>query len=192
MVTVNRNMVTGNNFCIDYCNLSSNFVNYFVICFDSYHLICDNSIYYMSYFVIYYWNSVYSLGLNGNWMQKQFLLCLNSIVNSYFYIGYFVYLIDCIYFVSHFVNFVVRAIYLYNWSYMVIDFLNNLGYLEVVFLNYYYYIFFCLVGFDLFSYIDRMTYLVLCAFEVYSDCLVVFVYIRQYYVRIVGNNYTIF
>ena len=93
-------MVTGNNFCIDYCNLSFDFVNYFGICFDSYLLIYDNSIYYMNYFliycldnsdfdyqnnfyfycvnsfyfccmmsfVIYYWNSVYSLGLNGNWM----------------------------------------------------------------------------------------------------------------------------
>ena len=142
-------------------------------------------------FVIYCWSRVYSLGLNGNWMQKQILLCWNSIVNSYSFFGYFDYSIDCIYFVRSFVNFFVRVIYLYNWSYMVIDFLNNLSYLEVVLLNYYYYICFCLVGFDLFSYIDRMTYLVLCAFEVYSDCLVVFVYIRQYCVRIVGNNYTI-
>ena len=108
------------------------------------------------------------------------------------YFGYFGYSIGYIYFVRNFVNFFVRAIYLYNWSYMVIDFLNNLNYLEVVFLNYYYYIFFYLVGFDLFSCIDRMTYLVLCAFEVYSDCLVVFVYIRRYCVRTVGNDYTIF
>ena len=69
----------------------------------------------------------------------------------------------------------------------MIDFLNNLSYMEVVFLNYYYYIYFYLVGFDLFSYIGRMTYLVLYAF----DCLVVFVYIRQYCVRIFGNKYTI-
>ena len=124
-------------------------------------------------------------------MQKQILLCLNSIVNSYFYFGYFVYSIDYNYFVRNFVNFFVRVIYLYNWSYMVIDFLNNLSCLEVVFQSYYYCVYSCLVGFDLFSYIDRMTYLVLCAFEVYSDCLVVFVYIRQYCVRIVGNNYTI-
>ena len=88
--------------------------------------------------------------------------------------------------------FFVWAIYLYNLSYMVIGFLSNLSYLEVVFLNYYYYIYFCLVDFDLFSCIDRMIYLVLCAFEVYSDYLVVFVYIRRYCVRIVGNNYTIF
>ena len=73
----------------------------------------------------------------------------------------------------------------------MIDFLNNLSCLEVVFQRYFYCVYSCLVGFDLFSYIDRMTYLVLCAFEVYSDCLVVFVYIRQYCVRIVGNNYTI-
>ena len=72
----------------------------------------------------------------------------------------------------------------------MIDSLKSLSYLEVVFFIYYYYICFYLVGFDLFSYIDRMTCLVLCAFEVYSDCLVVFVYIRQYCVRIVGKNYT--
>ena len=144
----------------------------------------------MMSFVIYDWNSVYSLGLNGNWMQKQILLCLNSIGNSYF--SYFGYSIGYICFVRNFVNLFVRAIYLYNWSYKVIDFLNNLNYLEVVFLNYYYYIYFYLVGFDLFSCIDRMNYLVLCAFEVYSDCLVVFVYIRRYCARIVGNNYTIF
>ena len=130
----------------------------------------------MMSFVIYYWNSVYSLGLNGNWMQKQILLCLNSIVNSCF--GYFSYSIYYICSVKNFVKFFVQAIYLYNWSYMVIDFLSNLTYLEVVFLNYYYYINFYLVAFDLFSNIDRMVYLVLCAFEVYSDCLVVFVYIR--------------
>ena len=41
-------------------------------------------------------------------------------------------------------------------------------------------IYFCLVDFDLFSYIDRTIYLVLYAFEVYSDYLVVFVYIRKY------------
>ena len=69
-------------------------------------------------------------------MQKQILLCLNSIVNSYFYFGYFGHSIDCIYFVRIFVNFLVRAIYLYKWSYMVIDFLNNLSCLEVVFQSY--------------------------------------------------------
>ena len=66
--------------------------------------------------------------------------------------------------------FLVRVIYLYNLSYMVIGFLCNLSYLEVVFLNFYYYIYFCLVDFGLFSYIDRTIYLVLCAFEVCSDC----------------------
>ena len=75
---------------------------------------------------------------------------------------------------------------------MVIDFLNNLSCLEVVFQSFCYCIYSYLVGFDPFSYIDRMTDLDLCAFEVYSDCLVVFVYIRQYCFRIVGNNYTIF
>ena len=54
------------------------------------------------------------------------------------------------------------------------------------------YIFFCLVDFGLFSCIDRTNFLVHCAFEVYSDCPVVFVYIRKYCVRIVGNNYTVF
>ena len=111
-------------------------------------------------------------------------------MNSYF--GYFGYSIDYIYFVRNFVYFFVRVIYLYNLSYMVIDFLSNLSCLEVVFLNCYYYIYFCLVDFGLFSCIDRMIYLVLCDFEVYSDCLVVFVYIRNYCVRIVGNNYTVF
>ena len=81
-------------------------------------------------------------------MQKPILLCLNSIVNSYF--GYFDYSISYVYFVRNFVNFFVRAVYLYNLSYMVIGFLSNLSYLEVVFLNYYYYIYFCLVDFDLF------------------------------------------
>ena len=50
-------MVTGNNFCIDYCNLSFNFVNYFVIFFDNYRLICDSLIYYMNYFLIDCWGN---------------------------------------------------------------------------------------------------------------------------------------
>ena len=132
-------------------------MNYFVICFDSYYLICDNLICYINYSLIYclgnsdfdclnnfyfyyvnsfyfwcmmsfmidYWNSVYSLGLNGNWIQKQILLCLNSIVNSYF--SYFGYSIGYIYFVRNFVYFLVRVIYLYNLSYIVIDFLCNLS-----------------------------------------------------------------
>ena len=104
-------------------------------------------------------------------MQKQILLCLNLIVNSYFYFGYFGYSIDYIYFVRNFVNFFVRAIYLYNWSYMLIDFWNNLSGLEVFFQSYYYCVYSCLVGFDLFSYIERMIYLVLCAFEVYLTVL---------------------
>ena len=60
---------------------------------------------------------------------------------------------------------------------MAIDSFCNLSCLEVVFLNCYYYICFCLVEFGLFSCTDRMFYLVLCTFEIYSDCLVVFVYI---------------
>ena len=155
-------MVTGNNFCIDYCNLSFDFVNYFVICFDNYRLICDSLIYYMNYFlidcsgnsdfdcsnnfyfyyvsfVIDYWNSVYSLGLIGNWLQKQIVLYWNLIMNSYF--GYFGFSINYIYFVRNFVYFFVRVISLYNLSYMVIDSLCNLCCSEVVFLNCYYYIY---------------------------------------------------
>ena len=144
------------SYSLIYCLNSSDFD-----CLKHFYAYCVNSFYFccMMSFVIYYWNSVYSLGLNRNWMQKQILLCLNSIVNSYF--GYFGYSIGYVYFVRNFVNFFVLAIYLYNLSYMVIDFLSNLSYLKVVFLNYYYYINFCLVDFDLFSCIDRMIYLVL-------------------------------
>ena len=117
--------VIWNNFYIYCCNLSFDFVNYFLICFGNYHLIFVNLIYYMSYsviccldnfdfdclsnffsyclnsfcfyctmsFVIGCWNSVYFLGLNGNWMHKQIVLSLNSIVDSCFD-----YLIDYIYF----------------------------------------------------------------------------------------------
>ena len=73
----------------------------------------------MMSFMIDYWNSVYSLGLIGNWIQKQTVLYWNLIVNSYF--GYFGYSIENIYFVRIFVYFLVRVIYLYNLSYMVID-----------------------------------------------------------------------
>ena len=69
-------------------------------------------------------------------MQKQILLCLNSIVNSYF--GYFGFSIGYVYFVRNFVNYFVRAIYLYNLSYMVTDFLSNSSCLEVVFQSCYY------------------------------------------------------
>ena len=115
------------------------------------------------------------------------MLHWNLISNSYFE-----YLIDYNYFVKNFVYFFVLVIFLYNLSYMVIDTFCNWCCSEVVFLNCFYYINFCLLDFDLFSYIDRTIYLVLSAFEVYSDYLVVFVYIRKYCVRIVGNNYTIF
>ena len=115
------------------------------------------------------------------------MLYSNLVWSSYF--DYLVYYND---FVTNFVYFFVLVIFLYNLSYMVIEFSCNWYCSEVVFLNCYYYIYFCLVDFDLFSCIDRTIYLVLYAFEVYSDCLVVFVYIRKYCVRIVGNNYTIF
>ena len=175
------------NYSLIYCLYNSNFDylnNLYFYYVNRFYFCC------MMNFVVDYWNSVYSLGLNGNWIQKQILLCLNSIVNSYF--GYFGYSIGYTYFVRNFAYFLVRVIYLYNLSYMVIDFLCNLSCLEVVFLNCYYYIYFCLVDYGLFSCIDRMIYLVFCAFEVYSDCLVVFVYIRKYCVRIDGDNYTIF
>ena len=124
-------------------------------------------------------------------MQKQILICLSSIVNSYFDFDYFDYLIDYIYFVRNFVNFFVLEIYLYNLSYMVIGFSSSSSCLEVVFQSCYYCVYFCLVDFDLFSCTDRMIYLVLCIFMACFDCLAVFGYIRQYCVRIVGNNYTI-
>ena len=99
----------------------------------------------MMSFVIDYWNSVYSLGLIGIWIRKQIVLYWNLIVNSYF--GYFGYSIDYIYFVKNFVYFFVVVIFLYNLSYMVIDSLCNWCCSEVVFLNCYYYIYFCLVDF---------------------------------------------
>ena len=87
-------------------------------------------------------------------------------------------------------NFFVLEIYLHNLSYMVSGFSKNSSCLEVVFQSCYYCVYFCLVDFDLFSCIDRMIHLDLCIFVVYFGCLAVFVYIRQYCVRIVGNNYT--
>ena len=45
--------VIGNNFYIYCCNLSVDFVNYFLTCFTNYHVIFDNLIYYMIYSVIY-------------------------------------------------------------------------------------------------------------------------------------------
>ena len=38
--------------------------NFYPYCLKSFYFYC------MMSFVIYCWNSVYSLGLNGNWMQK--------------------------------------------------------------------------------------------------------------------------
>ena len=162
-------MVTGNNFYIDYCNLNFDFLNCFVICFDNYYLICDSLIYYMNFFLIDcsgnsdfdcsnnfyfnyvnsfyfffmmsfaidYWISVYSLDFIGNWIQKQIVL------NKYF--GYFDYSICYNYFVRNFVYSFVLMIFLYNLSYMVIDSLCNWCCSEVVFLNCYYDICFCLV-----------------------------------------------
>ena len=114
------------------------------------------------------------------------MLHLNLISNSYFD-----YLIDYNDFVKKSVYFFVLVIF-YNLSYMVIDFSCNWCCLEVVFLNCCYCIHFCLVDFDLSSCIDKMIYLVLYIFEVCFAYPVAFVYIRIYYVRIVGNNYTIF
>ena len=76
-------------------------------------------------------------------------------MNNYFYIGYFDYSIEYTCFVRNFVNIFVWAIYIYNWSYMVNDFLNNSGCLGMVFQNYYYCLYSCLVDFDLFKCIDR-------------------------------------
>ena len=125
-------------------------------------------------------------------MQMHFLFNFNPIVNSYLDFDYFDYLIENIYFVRNFVNFFVLEIYLQNLSYRVIGFLSNSNCLEVVFQSYYYCVFFCFVDFGLFSCTDRIIYSVFCTFVVYSDYPVVFVYIRQYCVRIFGNNYTIF
>ena len=72
-------------------------------------------------------------------------------MNSYFYIDCFDYSIGYFYFVRNFVHFFVLAIYLHNLSYMLIGFLTNSSCLEVVFQSYYYCVYFCLVGFDLFS-----------------------------------------
>ena len=56
---------------------------------------------------------------------------------------------------------------------MVIDVLNNLNCLEVVFQNSVYCEYFYLLNFDLFLCIDKMICLAPCTFEVYSGCLVV-------------------
>ena len=95
------------NYSLIYCldnsdfDFSNNFYYYYV---NSFYFCC------MMIFVIDYWNSVYSLGLIGNWIQKQILLYWNSIVNSY--LGYFDYSIGYIYFVRNFVYFLIRVIYL--------------------------------------------------------------------------------
>ena len=74
----------------------------------------------------------------------------------------------------------------------MIGFLINLKCLEVVFQNYYYCECCYLVNFDLFSCTDKLICLVPCTFVVYSGCLVFFLCIQQWYVRIFGNRYTIF
>ena len=116
---------------------------------------------------------------------------LNLILNSYFDIEYFDYLIDYIFFVRNFVIFFDMVIILDNLDYKVIVVLSNLSYLKMSFLNYFYYERFCLVNFDLFSCVDEMIYLVVYIFVVFSGYLVVFVCIRQCCVRNIGNNYTI-
>ena len=57
----------------------------------------------------------------------------------------------------------------------MIDFLNKLSCLEVVFQSYYYCECFYLLNFDLFSCIDKTICLAFCTFVVYFGCLVVFV-----------------
>ena len=49
----------------------------------------------------------------------------------------------------------------------MVVFLSTLSYLEVVYQSCCYNVCFCLANFGLFSYIDRMIYLVLCIFVVY-------------------------
>ena len=74
----------------------------------------------------------------------------------------------------------------------MIDFLNNLNCLEVVFRNYYYCECFYWVNFDLSLCAGEMICLVLCTFVVYFDFHAVFFCIQQCYVSIFGNSYTIF
>ena len=74
-----------NYFLID-CSGNSDFDwlnNFYFYYVNSFYFCCTMS------FVIDYWNSVYSLGLIRNWIQKQIVLFWNLIVNSYF--GYFGY-----------------------------------------------------------------------------------------------------
>ena len=87
------------------------------------------------------------------------MLYLNLIWSSYFD-----YLVYCSDFVMNFAYFFVLVIFLYNLSYMVIDFLYNLYCSGVVFLNCCCCTQFCSVDFDLFSCFDRMIYLVLFLF----------------------------
>ena len=94
---------------------------------------------------------------------------LNLILNSCFDIDYFGYVIDCICFVRNLVNFFGMVIVLYNLYYRVIVVQSNWSYLEVVFLNYYYYECFCWVNFHLPSCIDEMIFLV--DFQNFSDFL---------------------
>ena len=68
--------VIGNNFYIYCCNLSFDFVAYFLTCFGNYHLIFGNSVYFSNYSVIYLDNFDFDCLIN-------FYLCyLNSF---YFY-----------------------------------------------------------------------------------------------------------
>ena len=87
-------VVTGNNFCIDYCNLSFDFVNYFVICFDNYHLICDNLICYMNYSLIFCLNNSDFDCLNNFYLyyvNSFYICCMMSFViyhwNSVYSLG---------------------------------------------------------------------------------------------------------
>ena len=93
-------MVIENNFYIDYYNLNVSFVNYFVICFDNYRLICDSLICYMSYF---------SIDCSGN----SDFGCSNNFYFDYLNSFYFCYMmsfvIDCLdsfYFLCLIVNWI--------------------------------------------------------------------------------------
>ena len=69
----------------------------------------------------------------GNWYQTSNSVCLNLIANNYFGDGYLCYVIDYTNFVRDFVNFFYLMIYLCSGNYRVIDFVNDLSYLVVVF-----------------------------------------------------------
>ena len=80
---------------------------------------------------------------------------MNLILNSFFDIDYFDYVINYTCFVRYFLRNFGMVIFLYNLYYRVIVVQKYWGYLEVIFLNYCYYEYFCWVNFDLSSCIDE-------------------------------------